>query len=160
MNEYLFNGILNGFTGRPWSGLRRRRKFCIKNAEILSVGKIAEFAKFAGGKRRKSPDRCLFNRAKRVMSGRGLTECRSAADAGWQSSDTALPIRASLLTACPAEVLPGVLFVSWLQREFEDLLAVLIFSPVGGNKRLPTDRREVGKCRFFKVITMQVMICY
>ena len=34
-----------------------RRKFCIKNAEILSVGKIAEFAKFAGGgERRKSPD--------------------------------------------------------------------------------------------------------
>ena len=86
-----------------------RRKFCIKNAEILSVGKIAEFAKFAGGERRKSPDRCLFNRAERVMNGRGLTECRSAADAGWQSSDTALPIRASLLTACPAEVLPGVL---------------------------------------------------
>ena len=27
-----------------------RRKFCIKNAEILSVGKIAEFAKFAGEK--------------------------------------------------------------------------------------------------------------
>ena len=24
MNEYLFNGILNGFTGRPWSGLRNR----------------------------------------------------------------------------------------------------------------------------------------
>ena len=59
-----------------------RRKFCIKNVEILSVGKIAEFAKFAGGKRRKSPDRCLFNRAKRVMDGRGLTGCRSAADAG------------------------------------------------------------------------------
>ena len=37
-----------------------RRKFCIKNAEILSVGKIAEFAKFAGGKRRKSPDRFTF----------------------------------------------------------------------------------------------------
>ena len=69
-----------------------RRKFCIKNAEILSVGKIAEFAKFAGGKRRKSPDRYLFNRAERVMDGRGLTECRSPADAGWQSSDTALPI--------------------------------------------------------------------
>ena len=32
------------------------RKFCIKNVEILSVGKIAEFAKFAGGKRRKTPD--------------------------------------------------------------------------------------------------------
>ena len=44
-----------------------RRKFCIKNVEILSVGKIAEFAKFAGGKRRKSPDRCLFNRAERVI---------------------------------------------------------------------------------------------
>ena len=27
-----------------------RRKFCIKNAEILSFGKIAEFAKFAGEK--------------------------------------------------------------------------------------------------------------
>ena len=39
------------------------RKFCIKNVEILSVGKIAEFAKFAGGKRRKSPDRFLLNRA-------------------------------------------------------------------------------------------------
>ena len=62
-------------------------------------------------KRLKSPDRCLFNRAERVMNGRGLTECRSAADAGWQSSDTALPIRASLLTACPAEVLPGFLWV-------------------------------------------------
>ena len=35
----------------------RGRKFCIKNVEILSSGKIAEFAKFAGGKRRKSPDR-------------------------------------------------------------------------------------------------------
>ena len=45
------------------------RKFCIKNVEILSSGKIAEFAKFAGGERRKSPDRCLFNRAMRVMDG-------------------------------------------------------------------------------------------
>ena len=40
------------------------RKFCIKNVEILSVGKIAEFAKFAGGKRRKSPDHyCLIRAA-------------------------------------------------------------------------------------------------
>ena len=40
------------------------RKFCIKNVEILSVDKIAEFAKFAGGKRRKSPDRfCLIRAA-------------------------------------------------------------------------------------------------
>ena len=66
----------------------------------------------------------------RVMDGRGLTGCMSAADAAWQSSDTALPIRASLLTACPAEVLPGVLCVRGVQRDFEDLLAVLIFSPV------------------------------
>ena len=76
-----------------------RRKFCIKNVEILSEGKIAEFAKFAGGERRKSPDRCLFNRAERVMNVRGLTGCRSVAEAAWQSSDTALPHRASLLTA-------------------------------------------------------------
>ena len=39
------------------------RKFCIKNVDILSVGKIAEFAKFAGGKRRKSPDRFSLIRA-------------------------------------------------------------------------------------------------
>ena len=48
------------------------RKFCIKNAEILSVGKIAEFAKFAGGKRRKSPDR--------------FSLIRAAASYGWSSS--------------------------------------------------------------------------
>ena len=35
----------------------RGRKSCIKNVEILTVGKIAEFARFAGGERRKSPDR-------------------------------------------------------------------------------------------------------
>ena len=28
-----------------------------KNVEIFAVGKIAEFARFAGGERRKSPDR-------------------------------------------------------------------------------------------------------
>ena len=50
-----------------------RRKFCIKNAEILSVGKIAEFAKFAGGKRRKSPDLIsLYERSEPL--GRGPTE--------------------------------------------------------------------------------------
>ena len=49
------------------------RRISIRDAEILSVGKIAEFAKFAGGERRKSPDRCLFNRAKRVMDGGFLT---------------------------------------------------------------------------------------
>lgn len=64
------------------------------------------------------------------MDGRGLIECRSVADAGWQSSDTAMPIRASLLTGCWLKSCTGVLFVRGVQREFEDLLAVLIFSPV------------------------------
>ena len=83
------------------------------------------------------------------MDGRGLTGCRSVAEAARQSSDTALPIRASLLTACPAEVLPGVLFVRWVQREFEDLLAVLIFSPVRWVlKGFRLTEREVGRCRF------------
>ena len=50
-----------------------RRKFCIKNVEILSVGKIAEFAKFAGGKRRKSPDLIsLYERSE--LLGRGPIE--------------------------------------------------------------------------------------
>ena len=75
-----------------------RRKFCIKNAEILSVGKIAEFAKFAGGKRRKSLDRFLFKSSDSELSKRR----------GRKPSDTALPIRASLLAACPAEVLTGL----------------------------------------------------
>ena len=49
------------------------RKFCIKNAEIFAVGKIAEFAKFAGGKRRKSPDLIsLYERSESL--GRGPTE--------------------------------------------------------------------------------------
>ena len=49
-----------------WGG----RKFCIKNAEILSVGKIAEFARFAGGERRKSPDLIsLYERSE--LLGRG-----------------------------------------------------------------------------------------
>ena len=38
-----------------------------KERRDFSPGKIAEFAKFAGGKRRKSPDRYLFNRAERVI---------------------------------------------------------------------------------------------
>ena len=51
----------------------RRRKFCIKNIEILTVGKIAEFAKFAGGKRRKSPDLIsLYERSE--LLGRGHIE--------------------------------------------------------------------------------------
>ena len=57
------------------------RKFCIKNVEILSVVKIAEFAKFAGGKRRKSPDRFSFNSSgSELWMGRGLAFWRSAAE--------------------------------------------------------------------------------
>ena len=49
------------------------RKFCIKNVEILSSGKIAEFAKFAGGKRRQSPDLIrLYERSE--LLGRGPIE--------------------------------------------------------------------------------------
>ena len=35
----------------------RRREILHRNVEIFAVGKIAEFARFAGGERRKSPDR-------------------------------------------------------------------------------------------------------
>ena len=38
----------------------RRREILHKNVEIFAVGKIAEFAKFAGGERRKSPDSFTF----------------------------------------------------------------------------------------------------
>ena len=38
----------------------RRREILHRNVEILAVGKIAEFARFAGGERRKSPDRCFL----------------------------------------------------------------------------------------------------
>ena len=50
-----------------------RRKFCIKNVEILSVGKIAEFAKFAGGERRKSPDLISLDERSDLL-GRGPIE--------------------------------------------------------------------------------------
>ena len=50
--------------------------------EIIVYGKLAS----------QFPDCCLFNRAERVMDGRGLTGCRSVAEAARQSSDTALPI--------------------------------------------------------------------
>ena len=45
----------------------------------------------------------------------------------------------------PMNVLPGVLMCALVQREFEELLAVLIVSPVGGNGRLPTDRQGSGQ---------------
>ena len=41
----------------------RRREILHKNVEIFAVGKIAEFARFAGGERRKSPDRFSLIRA-------------------------------------------------------------------------------------------------
>ena len=67
-----------------------RRKFCIKNAEILSVGKIAEFAKFAGGKRRKSPDRCLFNRAERVLTVKRIDVLEECSEAERSQNDNLL----------------------------------------------------------------------
>ena len=56
------------------------RKFCIRNVEILSVGKIAEFAKFAGGERRKSPDHFTVTsgpKAGMLLTGGLLTLCWS-----------------------------------------------------------------------------------
>ena len=51
----------------------RGRKSCIKNVEIFAVGKIAEFARFAGGERRKSPDLIsLYERSE--LLGRGHIE--------------------------------------------------------------------------------------
>ena len=44
-----------------------------------------------------------------------------------------------------ATVFPGAPMCAWVQREFEELLAVLIVSPVGGNGRLPTDREGSGQ---------------
>ena len=82
------------------------------------------------------------------MNGRGLTGCRSIAETAWQSSDTALPIRASLLTACPAEVLPGVLFVPGVSESLRICLQSSYSRLCGGYKRLPSDRREEGKCHF------------
>ena len=80
------------------------------------------------------------------MDGRALTGCRSAADVSWQSSDTALPIRASLLTACPAEVLTGRFNVC--VRIIESLRICLQSSysrTCGGYRRLPTDRQGSGQ---------------
>ena len=59
----------------------RGRKSCIKNVEIFAVGKIAEFARFAGGERRKSPDRFSLIRAAASYGGRRigfLVECSGA----------------------------------------------------------------------------------
>ena len=47
--------------------------------------------------------------------------------------------------AAMATVFPGAPMCAWVQREFEELLAVLIVSPVGGNGRLPTDREGSGQ---------------
>ena len=69
------------------------RKFCIKNAEILSVGKIAEFAKFAGGKRRKSPDRYLFNRAERVVGAWAIESLRALGADADKDIDLSVSVR-------------------------------------------------------------------
>ena len=59
--QYLLSGDHSPLWGRGIDQLEsfgfRGRKSCIKNVEIFAVGKIAEFARFAGGERRKSPDR-------------------------------------------------------------------------------------------------------
>ena len=53
-----------------------------KNIEIIAAGKIAEFAKFAGGERRMSPDLiCLIEQSELRMEDFGLcagVECGGA----------------------------------------------------------------------------------
>ena len=54
--------------------------------------------------------------------------------------------------AAMATVFPGAPMCAWVQREFEELLAVLIVSPVGGNRWLPltafVERRQ-GQVPFY-----------
>ena len=114
-----------------------RRKFCIRNVEILTVGKIAEFAKFAGGKRRKSPDRFCF-----IYPGQRRGYCwreedwrsdgvqRSGTEAEWQSSDSLCPLGQVFGRLVRLKSWPGFNVQRWRQRVFEDLLAVLEVSPV------------------------------
>ena len=115
----------------------RRREILHKNVEIFAVGKIAEFARFAGGERRKSPDRFSF-----IYPGRRRGYCwreedwrsdgvqRSGTEAEWQSSDSLCPLGQVFWRLVRLKSWSGVLFVRGVQREFEDLLAVLIFSPL------------------------------
>ena len=61
-----------------------RRKFCIKNAEIFAVGKIAEFAKFAGEKDESLQTAFPYTswpKAGMLLAGGFLTLYRSAANA-------------------------------------------------------------------------------
>ena len=85
-----------------------------KDAEILSIGKIAESSRFAERKRLKSQDRSVLHilaEGGDIVDGRILDfiqECSvSGTDVERQDSVFLMPIRASLLTACPAEVLTG-----------------------------------------------------
>ena len=113
------------------------RRISIRDAEILSVGKIAEFARFAGGERRKSPDRFSF-----IYPGRRRGYCwreedwrsdgvqRSGTEAEWQSSDSLCPLGQVFWRLVRLKSWPGFNVQRWRQRVFEDLLAVLEVSPV------------------------------
>ena len=113
------------------------RRISIRDAEILSVGKIAEFTKFAGGERRKSPGRCSF-----IYPGRRRGYCwweedwrsdgvqRSGTEAEWQSSDSLCPLGQVFWRLVRLKSWPGFNVQRWRQRVFEDLLAVLEVSPV------------------------------
>jgi hypothetical protein len=60
MRKLTANAIGGGIDQLESFGFRGR-KSCIKNVGIFTVGKIAEFARFAGGERLKSLDRFSFN---------------------------------------------------------------------------------------------------
>ena len=115
----------------------RRREILHKNVEIFAVGKIAEFARFAGGERRKSPDRFSF-----IYPGRRRGYCwweedwrsdgvqRSGTETEWQSSDSLCPLRQVFWRLVRLKSWPGFNVQLWRQRVFEGLLAVLEVSPV------------------------------
>ena len=109
-------------------------RISIRDAEILSAGKIAESPKFSGEEGLSLQTAiCLIERSELWMR-RGLAFWWECSEAERRQNDNLLiplcPLRASLLTAVLSEVLPGVLYVRGIQLEFEDLLAVLRFSPV------------------------------
>ena len=137
----------------------RRREILHKNVEIFAAGKIAEFARFAGGERRKSPDRFFFiypgqrrGYCWRVEDWRSDGVQRSGTEAEWQSSDSLCPLGQVFWRLVRLKSWPGFNVQRWRQRVFEDLLAVLEVSPVRGNRRLPSlnlvEFKE-GKCRFY-----------
>ena len=96
----------------------------------------------------KFPDSCLFNRAKRVMDGRGLTGCRSVAEAAWQSSDTALPIGQVFWQLAGWSLAGRFMCALGSARVWGTACSPHILARAVGIDGCRLTGREVGKCRF------------